>query len=253
MTRAERLEVGGPARLDVRLPSGRLVIAPGEAGSVEVQVTGPRADEFVIEQTGDRVVLQPSEGLGGRWGSFDVTVRAPEGVELDVRAASADVDVEVGLGSLRASLASGDLRAGSVEEDAGLKSASGDLRIEAVGGRLDLSTASGEVWIGTVAGSATINTASGDVRIERVDDSLTLRTASGDVSVGHFAGDSLEAKTISGDLRVGLPAGRTVQVDLASLAGEIRHDFEPGEEAAGPSVRVSARTVSGDIRLTRAG
>lgn len=218
-----------------------------------MQVTGPRADEFVIEQTEGRVVLHPPEGPGGRWGSFDVTVRLGEGAELDARTASADVDVSVGVRSLRANLASGDLRAGEVAGDVDLKSASGDLRIESVRGRLDLSAASGDVWIGALEGPGTINTASGDVRIERADDSLTLRTASGNVTVERFDGDSLEAKAISGDLRVGLPSGRTVQLDLATLAGDIQHGFESGEEAAGPTVRLAARTVSGNIRLVRAG
>ena len=67
----------------------------------------------------------------------------------------------------------------------------------------------------------------------------------------------LQLKTVSGDAAVGVVPGRRVWLELSSVSGRMRSDLddEPsGAEAdAGPAtVSISARTVSGDVRVRRA-
>jgi len=92
-SRHETFEVGGRPRIEVSLPSGDMVLLPGEPGTVEVDVEGRNAEDLEIEQRGGRIFLRTPDRLGSRWASFDVTVRTPVGADLEVRAASADVDV----------------------------------------------------------------------------------------------------------------------------------------------------------------
>jgi len=249
--RRETFEVGERPRIEMNLPSGDAVFLPGEPGRVEVLVEGRHADELVVEQRGGRILLRTPGRSGSRWDSFDVTFRAPVGTDLEVRAASADVDVKVTVGSLGASLASGDIRAGEIEGDATVESASGDVELGEVGGNLAVSTASGDVLLRQAGGRAALNTASGEVRLGSVLAALSVSTQSGDFEVEHYAGGDLVCNSTSGDIRIGLPSGRTLDVDLNTVSGDIRSDFSP-EDGDGATARLRVKTVSGDIVLVRA-
>jgi DUF4097 and DUF4098 domain-containing protein YvlB len=232
-SRHEQFQVGGRHRIEVNLPSGEAVFLPGEPGRVDIEVEGQNVDDLVIEQLGGRILLRTPHGSGSRWDSFDVAVRTPAGTDLEVNVASADVDVQVATGTLLARLASGGIRAGAIEGDA------------------TVQTASGDVELGQVGGSCSVNTASGDVRLGTVLAALSASTQSGDFEVERYEGGDLECNSTSGDVRIGLPPGRTLDVDLNTLSGDIGSDFSPeGGDGATARLRVSA--VSGDIILLRA-
>jgi DUF4097 and DUF4098 domain-containing protein YvlB len=250
-SRHEEFQVGGRHRVEINLPSGEVVFLPGEHGRVEVDVEGRNAEDLVIEQRGGRVVLRTPHGSGSRWDSFEVTVRTPAGANLEVNVASADVDVQVALGSLAARLASGDIRAGEIEADATVQTASGDVELANVGGNLAVNTASGGVRLGRADRRVEVQTASGVVRLKTVLAALSCSTQSGDIEVEHYEGGDLECNSTSGDVRIGLPSGRTLDVDLNTLSGDIRSDFSP-EGGDGATARLRVKTISGDINLLRA-
>jgi hypothetical protein len=52
-------------------------------------------------------------------------------------------------------------------------------------------------------------------------------------------------------VRIGLPPGRTLDVDLNTLSGDIRSDFSP-EGGDGAAARLRVKTISGGITLLRA-
>ncbi len=112
--RTETLRVSGPPSVELQLAAGSARVVLGEPGAVTVAVRGPDVETFRIQQAGDRVSLRPEEGLGRHWRHYQLTVTVPAGADLQARVASADVTVEAPLARLRASLASGDLRAGDV-------------------------------------------------------------------------------------------------------------------------------------------
>ena len=232
-SRHEEFQVGGRHRIEVNLPSGEAVFLPGEPGRVDIEVEGQNVDDLVIEQLGGRILLRTPHGSGSRWDSFDVSVRTPAGTDLEVNVASADVDVQVATGTLLARLASGGIRAGVIEGDA------------------TVQTASGDVELGQVGGSCSVNTASGDVRLGTVLAALSASTQSGDFEVERYEGGDLECNSTSGDVRIGLPPGRTLDVDLNTLSGDIGSDFSP-EGGDGATARLRVRAVSGDIILLRA-
>lgn len=249
-SRRETFEVGGRPGIEVNLPSGDVVFLPGEGGTVEILIEGRHADDLVVEQRGGRIVLRTSERSVSRWDSFDVTVRTPAGADLEVRAASADVDVQVALRSLGASLASGDIRVGEIEDEATVESASGNVELGEVGGNLAVSTASGDVVLRRADGRVEVHTAAGEVRLYSVLAPLSVSTQSGDFEVEHYEGGDLECNSTSGDVRIGLPPGRTLEVDLNTVSGDIRSDFSP-EDGDGATARLRVKTVSGDIVLVR--
>jgi DUF4097 and DUF4098 domain-containing protein YvlB len=249
-SRRETFEVGGRPGIEVNLPSGDVVILPGENDTVEFLIEGRHADDLVVEQRGGKIVLRISDGSVSRWDSFDVTVRTPAGADLEVRVASADVDVQVALGSLGANLASGNIKVAEIENHATIESASGDVELGEVGGSLAVSTASGDVMLRRADGRAEMHTASGEIRLGSVLASLSVSTQSGDFEVEHLGSGDLECNSTSGDVRIGLPPGRTLDVDLNTVSGDIRSDFSP-EDGDGATARLRVKTVSGDIVLVR--
>ena len=250
-SRRETFEVAGRPRIVMNLPSGDAVFLPGESGVVEVSIEGSNPQDLVVEQHGDRIVLRAPERWGSRWDSFDVAVRMPQDADLEVRVASADVDVQVDLRSLNASMASGDLRTGDIRRDASVETASGDVQLGEVGGTLAVSTASGDVHLRRAGGRVSMNTASGEVRLGTASGALTVSTQSGDCEVEHYDGGDLQCNSTSGDIRIGLPAGRTLDIDLNTLSGDLRSEFSPGD-GDGATARLRVKSVSGDIILFRA-
>ena len=141
-----------------------------------------------------------------------------------------------------------------------MNSVSGDLRVR-----------------GEIAGNATIKTVSGDADLDRVDGDMSAQTVSGDLRIGPVAG-SAETKTVSGDIRfqsvtagdvrftsvsgdieIGIAQGSAVDVDAGSTSGDLSSEVplgsEPshGEGDAAPTVVLRGRTVSGDVKVFRAG
>ena len=256
MTRREEFIVAEQPAVVLRLASGSTRVVEGTPGHVTVEIEGRDPDGFTVQQVGDRILIEQPSGVL-RWGRYDVMVTAPAGIRLEAHIATTDLDATLRLGSLTANVASGELHLGDVTGDVRVKSASGDLRIGDVGGELDVTTASGDVRVGAVAGAVEVSTASGGCQLAGAADVLDVRSASGDVVIKRFDGSDLRAKSMSGDVRIGFAPGRTLDVDLSTISGSLRNAFGLDDGGGrvrdgGARVRVSARTVSGDIVLDRA-
>jgi hypothetical protein len=249
-----------PVTLEVAIPSGDIEVETDGAEETELTVTG---DEHLLEhvdvrQDGDRIVVNVRDkskfgmsfsGTGFSIGSFSfgsdglrVRARVPHGAGVLVKTASADTQLSGHLGAVELNSASGDLRVrGEVAEDATVKTVSGDVQLEQVDGDLLVQCVSGDVRARAVAGSVDTKTVSGDIRLESV--------TSGDVRFN----------SVSGDIEVGIAEGSLLDVDAGSTSGDLSSEVPlaseppPGEEPAGPTVVLRGRTVSGDVRVFRAG
>jgi Putative adhesin len=263
----------GSVSLQIKLPSGRVVVTTADEPKTTVEVVplGRRGQDAIdeIEITMDerlgRQVVRIEQRDRIRWGPIQITwggdfecrVACPPGTDLDLAGASTDVRVEGELGEVSA------------------RTASGDLRLQAVAGALQVKTASGDVLVGVVGGQGSIATVSGDVGIERIEAALTARAVSGDITVGAVvaelgisttsgdvelkavhAGD-VRVQTVSGDVRVGIARGTRVWVDAASVSGDLGSELglegqEATAEAEGEVVPLHVKTVSGDVSIVRA-
>jgi hypothetical protein len=251
-----------PIDVSIDLAAGSVALTAGATDATTVSLTpsrfGRNADKLVSEvrvsfDNGRLEVVGPKRtGLWRGYSGFDLTVSLPQGSRCAVRTASADVTCTGELAELDAHAASGDLTATAVTRNLQAATASGDVRAEETGASADVRTVSGDVRIARASGDIQARTASGDVNIVTAAGSATVTTASGDVRIGTMASGRADVNTASGDVVVGVARDVGVYLDLASLSGSVTSQLEDAEPSEDVTLEVRCRSLSGDIRITRA-
>jgi hypothetical protein len=264
-------EVTGPVELDIRLASGEIEVEPTLDGRVEIELIAHDeesqrlVDEARIElqerpgRPGVLIDVPNKKGFGfsinfGRSG-ISCRVRCPEESGLSVRSKSADVVVRGTIGGLNVQTASGDVEVDRVSGGVNVKSASSDFTARFIGSGASIQSASGDVAISEARGPVNVQSASGDVTISEAYDNVNVNTVSGDQDHGAVMTGIVAAQTVSGDITIGVRRGSKTYLDCQTVSGDTSSDLEVGSaepEGNGPLVEIRAKTVSGDIRITRA-
>jgi DUF4097 and DUF4098 domain-containing protein YvlB len=228
-------ETPGRVALDLDVPAGAVSGATWDEPRVDVAGRPARGDDasaaaaaetrIELVERGGRyeisvsVPKQHGRRLFSRGPELDVKIRCPEDADVELSTHSADLD--------------GNGRLGSV----GVRSASGDVSVDAVGGAATVNTVSGDARLGETQGLASVTSVSGDVELDAV-----------------VAGARLNS--VSGDLHVAARRGLALWIDAQSVSGSVTSDLDvgggEGEGEGGAQVELRARSVSGDIRITRA-
>lgn len=260
-----------PVALYVELGAGSLTVEAADTSESQVEISGPRAEDFTVESRGRHLVVVPpkSRFLGLDTASHTVRVVVPTGSDLATKTGSADtetigslgvirlktgsggVEVERADGPMVVDSGSGDIRCHEAAAEVRIKSGSGDIDLGDVRGTTGISTGSGDVVIGVVHERTVIKTGSGDLELKRSESDVSLTTASGDLVVGRAPRGRITAKNVSGDVCVGIPAGTPVWTDLNTVSGSVASNLaSTGKPAEGQDyVELRASTVSGDVRL----
>ena len=261
-------------RLRVRNAAGSISVEAAETDRTTVELQALRDDDTTreaieratVELNGNEILVEIGTGgkgfgVGPAWISFGRTpqvgirIRCPEGADLDCITASADVAGTGRLGKVEVKTASGDV---AVDHVAGLRvqSASGDVRANTVDGEARLQTVSGDVRLGTVTGPVSTTLVSGDFAIDEAHTDLSAKTVSGDQRIGAVREGEIKLQSVSGDVRVGIRRGTRLHIDANSTSGDVSSDLEVKDSLStapsGPEARLQAKTVSGDVEITRA-
>ena len=266
-----QFEVNAPVELDVRLPVGEIEVDATASNRVEVELIGhDEESQAMIENArvelqnhgSPKVLVDVPQKRGGfsfglLFGRQGITcrVRCPERSMLIVRSKSADLAVHGLLGGANVATASGDVELERVEGGLKIKSASGDVSARTVTGGVNVQTASGDIEIDFAGGPVNVQTASGDVTVGEAYDNMNVSTVSGDQHHGAVMQGQVGAHSVSGDIEIGVRRGSKAWLDCNTVSGDTSSELEPTSDLPGgdgPLVEVRAKTVSGDIRITRA-
>jgi DUF4097 and DUF4098 domain-containing protein YvlB len=263
-------ETPGPVALRVTTPAGNVTVETWAEPRVEAEVTALRGDDGSrqaaaetriesAERGGRYEILVQAPKRDGRFGflgrspELQVSIRCPEGADLELTTHSSDLEARGPLGDVAVKSASGDA---SLDDARALAfmTASGDLLAGAVAGELTTKGASGDVDVRSVGGRGSVNTVSGDVRIGATGDEIAVNTVSGDIELDS-TGAAVRISAVSGDVSVAARPGLALWIDAQSVSGSMRSDLEVGDlPAADPGdrqVELRIRTVSGDVRIAR--
>ncbi|KFZ79280.1 hypothetical protein ED92_27235 [Amycolatopsis sp. MJM2582] len=220
----------------------------GSAGAVGDAVAQTR-----IEKVGNRLVVQAPKAWQLKNVPLAVTVRAPAGSHLEVRAGAADVTVTGSAGRADLMTGAGKIALERANGSAIVRTGTGDIKLGPTLSGLQLRTGSGSVEAASVSGSATVATGTGDVWLGEVAGEVLARTGSGSLSVADAASGTLELTTGSGEVRVGIRGGVQAEIDLSSTTGSVSSELEVAESAPSEvSLKVRARTGTGDAVVTSA-
>lgn len=266
-------ETPEPTSLYVELGSGDLNIHAEPISETTVTVDGKGAEEVIVEQRGDEIVVQAPPRRTGFFttggGDLTVTIVLPLDSDVAAKVGSADLSGSGRFGTTRIKSGSGDVSLeelageGQVESGSGdveidtasgdvrIKTGSGDVSVDRTGRAATVSTGSGDVELGTTAGDLQAKSASGDVTVKHALADLALSTASGDLYIGRAERGAISLKNVSGDIRVGIPDGIPVWTDISCLTGNVFSSLQgAGQPAEGQDyIELRAKTVSGDIHL----
>jgi DUF4097 and DUF4098 domain-containing protein YvlB len=224
----------GPTSVYVEIGSGRVTVRAERVNETTVDIHGDEADDTVVEQRGNQIVVIGRKRTGFfRSSDLSVHLTMPTDSELVTKLGSADLSVSGRIGPAR------------------LKAGSGDIDVAEIAGAATVEAGSGDIELESAAGPVQLKSGSGDARVGEARGDVTVTTTSGDVTVVAFHAGSLQARNVSGDIRVGVPAGIPVWTDISTMSGHIDSSLEgAGQPADGQEfVELRATTVSGDIRL----
>ena len=248
--------------------SGVVEVTGEERDTVQVDVQPAAGGEAAQRAAGDTAVTLDGDTLRvqapgaehwqwRRTPPLRITVRVPAGSTLTGQSVSADIRVTGVLDAVRLDVASATVELAEATGNVDLAAASGDLAVRRVGGSLRIKSLSGDLRIGDVAGDVNAETASGDIGIRSAGGSLRAASASGRVAVGVLRQGQAALRTASGDVELGVAAGTGVWLDLESLSGRSASDLTmrgpTPPDAGSATLEVRVRTLSGDIRVYRAG
>lgn len=227
---------------------------PARSGA-ELAADAVQATEVGWSESTRRLVVRSPTQLPLRLVPLVVTVRAPAGSKLAVRAGSGDITVTGRAGSSAARTGAGDIRLDAVDGDAELTAGSGTVHAGAIKGRTRARTGSGDVSLAALNGPGEVKAGSGTVRVGEVRADLLARTGSGGLQISDAETGRLDLTTGSGDLRVGVHAGVIAELDVSSRSGRVRSELDVRDGAPeSPAVLVvHGRAGSGDVLVNRAG
>jgi hypothetical protein len=263
-------EVHGAVELDVRLASGDIEVDPSAEGRVEIElIAHDEESQRLVDNA--RIELSPhghrptilvdvpqkkgfSISIFGRSG-IECRIRCPHDSGLSVRTKSADISTRGTIGGLNVQTASGDLDVNRVSGGVNVKSASSDFSAREVGGGVNIQTASGDIDLSIARGPINVTSVSGDISIGEAYDNVNANSVSGDQDHGAVMQGVVAAHSVSGDVTIAVRRGSKAFLDCTTVSGDTTSELELTSDAPagnGPLVEIRAKTVSGDIRITRA-
>ncbi len=255
------IDIQGGDSLNYTFREGMNLFVPNEV-QFETEET---EDSFLIRITrghGDLFLTVPrcADRLDIRITNGDVTIRDQDLVSAVIENKSGDIEIfDTGLETLSVHSAGGDLSLADVNcSRMDIELLSGDIEMDACTGIINAGTLSGDIDIREHDGEeAVLSSKSGDIDLATAARVIRADSSSGDIDIRTLRSPAeLSAATRSGDISL-LLSGSDWQAVLQTTSGDIKNKTrlpvykEGAKQYIGEGRgRVTARSVSGDIRLT---
>ena len=217
--------------------------------SVEVKLSTPR-----------KVNKRWQQEYGGTPLKSKLVVAVPQDCAVKLVTVTGDVDVGTVGGKLVLKSSAGNLSVDESLADSNANAVSGDVKFGKAAGSLSVNQVSGDLIVKDVLGDLKLNSVSGDVNVDKVFGSANLKSVAGDIRL-KFVGDEVEVTSTSGDISLGLPDDGRFDFELSTMSGSVNSEHTVSGKitrrriegsANGGGTEIIAKTLSGDIRLSKA-
>lgn len=221
---AERIAtvaVGDAERVKLSAIPGHLRFQ-GRDGLGEVRVQGRACAavqeqldriQVVAERRGHEILIKPTlQGSSpaskdsllprsrSNCASLDLTIDVPKSLALQISHGAGSAEF-LGVGPLRISDGSGDIKIEDSSGDAEISDGSGNITVRGVSGNVVVRDGSGHVSVGDVTGRVEIKDGSGDVSIAQVSQDVSVSDGSGEINIENLD-SGVSISDASGDIRI---------------------------------------------------
>ncbi|WP_390624243.1 DUF4097 family beta strand repeat-containing protein [Fodinicola feengrottensis] len=213
------------------------------------------ATQTRVEYADGRLLVKTPNSRGllftAKGGAVDVTLSLPTGSTLEAKTA-AGLHSQGRLGETKLTSATGDIWLDQVGK-LRLNTADGEIRVRTIDGSGSINTADGDIIVGDVTGDVRLHTADGSITVDSALADVTARTANGSIRIGEVVRGTVTVTTAAGELEVGVREGTAVWLDANSWSGDLINSMDEadGPQESDETVKVRARTYSGDIIIHR--
>lgn len=163
-----------------------------------------------------------------RWtrGYAEWTLEIPNGLELDFRTGSGNIEVRGVDLDLNTNTGSGNIEIDELRGELKANTGSGNITLSQVQGDMKANTGSGSIRIEMAEGAAKFNTGSGNIRVRQIQGELNFNTGSGniDVEAASILGSS-SFSTGSGNAKLELDAVLDHDLSISTGSGDAILDF----------------------------
>jgi hypothetical protein len=259
--------IAGPIKLQVRIGHGAVLIETADdlaEASVRIKADKHATElltQTVVDMRGDTLVVHaPRQGgifdLFGGWRAdrgLDVHVVIPGGTPVKVSTFTAPIRIPGRVGDADLAFGSAEAAVRDVDGALRLRYGSGTAKAVRVSGSVQLRSGSGDAQFGEIGGDLTAGCGSGNIQVRVSHGAVRSRCGSGNAALHEVHGD-VDVASGSGGLEIGLPAGVSAQLDVSTGSGQLQSELpiEDAPKKSNQSIRVRARTGSGDVRVFRA-
>lgn len=219
--------------------SGNGTIKKSSSNEVKVTIEFTYDEEDYtpkFDQSGDRLYIE-EDFRRSRWtkGYAEWTLEIPDGLELEFKTGSGNIEVLGVDVELNSNTGSGNIQVDRVNGSVRANTGSGNISIRDVAGRTSANTGSGSIRLDNVKvqNGARFNTGSGNIRAREIEGELDFNTGSGNIDVEDaiITGNS-SFNTGSGNAQVTLAAELDYDLSLNTGSGNATLDFN-GQDIAG--------------------
>jgi len=247
------------SEIEVDLVSTDLNIIPTTKGEIIVHFYGEvstnvnrNIPELVAYKTGDKLYVETLL-------SKDIIVFG-----INIERTIMDIYIpEVSLKEFKIKLVSGDVVLESISAvELYLATVSGDIRIQDLEAeKIRISATSGDIIVQDYTGNIDAGNTSGDISLIGGDNNedMYVSTVSGDISIEQDGVSDMNIGSTSGDVKIKLPEDSQFYLDVSTVSGDIKCDFDIKissssrrslEGAVGDEEdRIMINTVSGDVTI----
>lgn len=205
---------------------------------VTVEFTYDEDDyEPTFEKRGDVLEIE-EEFRRSRWtkGYAEWTLEIPNGLELDFRTGSGNIEVRGVNLELNTNTGSGNIEIDELNGELKASTGSGNITLSDIQGDMKANTGSGSIRMENAEGAAKFNTGSGNIRVRQTHGELSFNTGSGniDVEAASIMGSS-SFNTGSGNAKLELDAALDHDLSISTGSGDAILDFN-GQPISGEFV-----------------